>query len=215
MNCLVIFIKYPEPGKVKTRLGAELGFELAADLYRLFIEQTLEIARKSLLRKIFVAYEPKERKNEFREIIPSSFDFFAQRGETLGDRMRNAIDYVLNKSAENVVILGSDSPTLPSEFLGRAFRALNTRDLVLGPSEDGGYYLIGMKYVYQELFEDIEWSSSSVLQTTVDRAKELRLNYQLLPTWYDVDDKQTLIRSAEDDQSGKIRSFLDQRSKVR
>lgn len=208
MNCLVIFVKYPEPGKVKTRLGTEIGFQAAASLYRLFMEQTFELAQQSSVEKIFVAFAPREREANFSEIVPDSFELVPQDGQTLGAKMLNAFQYTFAAGAEGTVILGSDSPTLPLQLLETAFATLTKHDLVLGPAEDGGYYLIGMKEGHSGIFESIEWSSSSVLEATLKRAEESQLRVKLLKRWYDVDDKPTLVRAANDDESGRIKSFL-------
>ena len=212
MNSLVLFIKYPEARKVKTRLGAEVGFELAAELYRLFIQKTFELAQNCSAQEVFVAFEPADREPEFCEFIPKKFAIFPQNGKTLGDRMFNSIDYALAEGARNVVILGSDSPTLPIENINSAFEKLNRSDLVLGPAEDGGYYLIGLNKTHRGLFENIEWSSDSVLQSTIERARKLQLSYELLSSWYDVDTKEVLMRAANDDSTGMIKSLLEQHS---
>ncbi|MFQ5675492.1 MAG: TIGR04282 family arsenosugar biosynthesis glycosyltransferase [bacterium] len=204
----MIFVKYPEPGKVKTRLGSEIGFQEAASLYRLFMEQTFELAQRSSAEKKYVAFAPGDREASFSEIIPESFELVPQDGRTLGARMLNAFQCTFEAGADGTVILGSDSPTLPLQFLEAAFATLTKHDLVLGPAEDGGYYLIGMKEYHPGIFESIEWSSSSVLETTLRKAKESQLRTKLLKTWYDIDDKPTLVRAANDDRSGRIQAFL-------
>lgn len=213
MNSLVLFVKYPETRKVKTRLGAEVGFELAAELYKLFIKQTFGLAQNCAAQKVFVAFEPPDRRAQFCEFIPEEFAVFPQKGKTLGDRMFNSFEYAFAQEAKKVVILGSDSPTLAIENINSAFEKLNRSDLVLGPAEDGGYYLIGLNKAYRGLFEGIEWSSDSVLQSSIERAKKLQLSFELLPRWYDVDTKETLMRAANDDRSGMITTLLDRQSK--
>jgi len=214
MTALILFLKYPEPGKVKTRLGAELGFELAAKLYKLFIKQTFDLAQNCSARQIFVAYEPLDRKDEFAEFVPEKFTIFPQEGKNLGERMLNAFKDAFARGYKNVAILGSDSPTLPLENIDDAFEKLSKSDLVLGPAEDGGYYLIGLNKAHCGLFENIEWSSNSVLQLTIESAKKLQLSYELLPIWYDVDNKETLIRAAKDEKNGMIKSLIEQHSEI-
>ncbi|MFQ5753895.1 MAG: TIGR04282 family arsenosugar biosynthesis glycosyltransferase, partial [bacterium] len=166
MNSIVIFVKYPTPGKVKTRLGAQVGNVLAANLYRLFMEQTFTLVKKAAVSHVFVAYEPAELLDEFNKIIPPAFHHFPQIGENLGQRLIHAFEQVFSQHSDKVIILGSDSPTLPIEIVGKAFNRLKSFDLVLGPAEDGGYYLIGLKQPNKQLFENIQWSSTSVLQAT-------------------------------------------------
>jgi rSAM/selenodomain-associated transferase 1 len=214
MNSIVIFVKYPAPGKVKTRLGAQIGYRLAADLYHLFIDQTLEIARRAEADNIYIAYEPKERSDDFEKLVPDGFNCFPQHGQDLGQRMLNAFEYVLNQNSNKVIILGSDSPTLPVHIVKDAFTRLAAFDLVLGPAEDGGYYLIGVKRPYQGIFDNIEWSSPSVLQNTLERASELGIHYSLLPQWYDVDTLADLRRAVQDDSSKKIKSYLQKHPEI-
>ncbi|MFQ5640583.1 MAG: TIGR04282 family arsenosugar biosynthesis glycosyltransferase [bacterium] len=204
MNALIVFVKYPEPGKVKTRLGAEIGLECAAELYELFMRRTFELCQIAGADKVYVAYEPKECQDQFAALIPEEFEQFSQEGDSLGERLQNAFQLVFNKNVDKVMALGSDSPTLPVNLVKSAFDRLDSVDLVLGPAEDGGYYLIGCKAPHPSLFQNIHWSSSSVLQSTLRRAQRLNLSYCLLPEWYDVDDRISLRRAIQDDESGRI-----------
>lgn len=214
MTSIVIFIKYPAPGKVKTRLGAKIGYGLAAELYKIFMEQTFELAQSISCENMMVAFEPKERKKEIREMVPQEFQLFAQEGADLGQRLIQAFRTAFSHGMKRVIILGSDSPTLPGKFVSDAINYLRNEDLVLGPSEDGGYYLIALKQPHESLFENIEWSSDSVLQSTIKMANQLGLKFTLLPQWYDVDDLATLIRAAKDDESGRIEFLLEKHPKV-
>ncbi|NIV92322.1 DUF2064 domain-containing protein [candidate division KSB1 bacterium] len=215
MSSLIVFVKYPEPGKVKTRLGADVGSKLAAELYRLFLRQTFELLRQSVADRVYVAYEPEELGHEFTNIIPEEFERFPQTGDDLGERLHNAFGYVFEQSGhKKAIAVGSDSPTLPRVYLDQAVSDLDYFDLVLGPAEDGGYYLIGLKEPCEDLFQDVHWSSSSVLKTTVAQASQIELAYHLLPPWYDVDDLQTLKRAARDDSSGRIAALLEERSDI-
>jgi hypothetical protein len=212
MKTLVIFAKYPAPGKVKTRLGAQIGYQLAADLYELFIEKTLGVASRCGADQILIAYEPVERAEDFKEILPAGTKVFAQCGFDLGDRMYNAFQHVLSEGALSTVIIGSDSPTLPTQFIDAAFEKLQLYDLVVGPADDGGYYLIGANLAHQGIFSEMEWSAPTVLSNTLERANELRLSNYLLPKWYDVDDVESLKRAASDDPDGEISDLLERHS---
>ena len=208
MNALVIFIKYPVAGAVKTRLGAQVGHDLAADLYRIFIEQTFELSRNSSAELVYVAYDPKVEFEKYHPLLPADFFHFPQNGDNLGHRMFNAFNLVFSQGARRVIILGSDSPTLPVKYLDDTFKSLNAVDLVLGPAEDGGYYLIGLKQLHKALFENIEWSSTAVLKSTLAQARSLSISHSLLPNLYDVDELETLKRAVKDDASGKIKACL-------
>jgi hypothetical protein len=208
MNSLVIFVKHPAPYKVKTRLGAQIGYALAADLYKIFIEQTIAMATRSFADRVLIAYESAERADDVNWALPAAMAAFPQTGWDLGQRMFNAFQHTFADGAHSTVIIGSDSPTLPPRFLNGAFDYLQDKDLVLGPAQDGGYYLIGLKTPVQKLFENIEWSSPMVLEKTLARAEQLQLSHALLPVWYDVDEIESLKRAARDDASGQIKNFL-------
>ena len=214
MKAIIIFAKYPTPGKVKTRLGAKVGNQVAAELYRLFLGLTFELVQKGFTENIFVACEPEERLDDFILLFPNKFNYFPQKCQDLGQRILHSIRYVLNRGANKIIIIGSDSPTLPSHIIGHAFNCLNAYDLVLGPAEDGGYYLIGLTKAHEELFVNMQWSSSSVLQTTMNCAFELGLTVSLLPEWYDVDELHNLERAAKDDFTGKIKTYLQKNTKI-
>lgn len=210
MNSIIVFAKYPQAGKVKTRLGASIGYQLAADFYTVFLRQTLDFARSGGSRKVFLAFEPPDKEREFAEMMPPDCAMFPQVDGDLGERLARAFETSFAAGATRVLALGSDSPTLPPALLNQAFSRLDDCDLVIGPAEDGGYCLIGLKSVRPELFRDIEWSSNSVLSTTLAIAARMKLATALLDRWYDVDDVDTLRRAARDDRSGEIAAMLTQ-----
>jgi rSAM/selenodomain-associated transferase 1 len=141
-----------------------------------------------------VLYTPANAEALLHDLLPDGFKLVAQRGETLGDRLINAATDLISNGFESVCLINSDSPTLPSEILKTAVSLLaqDGDRVVLGPSEDGGYYLIGLKHPHRELFERIAWSTADVLAHTIERAADINLPVELLPTWYDVDDAATL-----------------------
>jgi len=141
-----------------------------------------------------VLYTPANAEAFLHDLLPNGFKLIAQRGETLGERLINAAAELLSNGFESVCLINSDSPTLPGEIVKSA-SSLLAQDgdrVVLGPSDDGGYYLIGLKHPHHQLFERIEWSTENVLAHTIERAAEINLPVELLPTWYDVDDAATL-----------------------
>ena len=210
MNAVVIFMKYPCPGQVKTRLGLKIGNKNVAELYKIFVALTFDLVKNFENTEIYIAYSPKDRRAEILDMLPKSFKHFPQEGEDLGQRMLAAFETCFRLGTKKVIILGSDSPTLPLKFIEEAITQLEDNDLVLGPCEDGGYYLIGLKKIYAGLFKNVQWSSSTVLVTTIQRACEMKIKYSLLPVWYDVDDIKFLLRSAEDDKSNRIKKFINQ-----
>lgn len=196
---LLIFVKYPEPGKVKTRLAAMIGAELAAQLYQEFAQQTFKLAQNCAIAARFATFTPAEKERDFKMLFPGPWHWFPQENSPdLGIRLQHAIQHVQHQGHSRVITIGTDSPSLPAEYLDQAADALLHHDLVLGPASDGGYYLIGLKSAPPELFTGIAWSTEHVFNQTLQRAQELRLSTQLLPVWYDVDDLATLRRFCSD-----------------
>lgn len=192
---LMTFVKFPEPGKAKTRLAAEIGAALTVELCRLFIAQTFARVETLTEATSFVAFAPEEKAGEFRKLYPGKQHWFAQlRSTDFGARLRDAVQKVLDQGYQRVLTIGCDSPSLPKAYLREAAGALATHDLVLGPAEDGGYYLIGLKSAPVALFEGIDWSTEKVLQQTLTAAEQLGLRVHLLPEWYDIDDLHALQR---------------------
>ena len=193
---LALMAKVPFAGAVKTRLTPPLSAEEAATLSTCFLRDmatnVLDINGDGM--EGVVLYTPADAEAFLHELLPDGFKLVAQRGETLGERLVNAATELLSNGFDSVCLINSDSPTLPGEILKTA-ASLLAKDgdrVVLGPSEDGGYYLIGLKHPHQELFERIAWSTETVLAHTIDRAADINLPVELLPTWYDVDDAVTL-----------------------
>ncbi|MCG3120181.1 MAG: hypothetical protein ALAOOOJD_02806 [bacterium] len=190
---LLIFAKYPAPGKVKTRLAAAIGAELAAEIYQEFIHRTLKLSLPIKLAARFVTFTPVEKENELKTLFPGPWQWFAQTDSPdLGVRIHHAIQHVQQQGYSHVLTIGTDSPSLPAVYLEQAAAALLNHDLVLGPASDGGYYLIGLKSAPRELFSAIDWSTERVLSQTLQRAAQLQLSVYQLPPWYDVDDLATL-----------------------
>lgn len=196
---LAVMTKAPRAGKVKTRLTPPLTAEEAAKLNTCFLRDTARAiantAREGLSRGIAV-YLPAGAEETYAEILPAEFEIIPQRGEVLGERMALAFEDLFSLGFDSVCLIGSDSPTLPQQVFSQAAQILaEPQDqVVLGPSGDGGYYLIGLKKLHRPLLENIEWSTGRVLEQTIEKARESNLKTHLLPTWYDVDDWTTLRR---------------------
>lgn len=193
---LGLMAKVPFAGAVKTRLTPPLTPEEAAKLSVCFLrDMTSNLADLSEDgMEGMVLYTPSGAERMLHDLLPNSLRLVPQRGETLGERLINAAAELLNKEFDSVCLINSDSPTLPSRILKTASTILaqDGDRVVLGPSKDGGYYLIGLKRPHPNLFERIAWSTADVLAHTIDRAAEMDLPVDLLPEWYDVDDEATL-----------------------
>ncbi len=193
MNALLVVAKRPAPGQTKTRLTPPLTSNEAAQLYEYFLCDTLDLTRRVPNARRFIAYLPEGGEDYFRGLAPD-FDLLPQRGSDLGERLDNALTHCLADGFERAVIMDSDSPTLPGEFLARAFTALDSADVVLGPCDDGGYYLIGLKRPAPRLLREVKMSTPNVLSETLAVAAVEGLTVAQLPTWYDVDTAAELER---------------------
>ncbi|MGZ9074513.1 MAG: TIGR04282 family arsenosugar biosynthesis glycosyltransferase [Burkholderiaceae bacterium] len=195
--CLVVAAKQPERGKVKTRIASALGDDRAAEVYRCALLDTLALVLSISDVTHALSYAPStdDARRYFADIAPA-FLLIPQAGATLGERLNDTLARLLSRFSP-VVVIGSDGPDLPAAFLTRAFDLLRDgNDLVLGPANDGGYYLIGMKSMQPILFERIDWSTKAVAQQTRERANEAGLNLVELPEWHDLDtvaDLQVLV----------------------
>lgn len=183
--------RYPEPGRVKTRLAQALGEEGAAELHSLMARHTAEVAKKFLFKndnhtELFIFFDGASRKT-IQKWLKIDADYIAQPEGDLGYRMRYAFDTVFDKGAKSAVMVGTDCPFIDIETLNEAFKALTKTDIVTGPAHDGGYYLIGLKKKMEFLFRNIRWGTEEVLEKTVEQAQKYGLSTALLQKLHDID----------------------------
>lgn len=192
---LVVMAKAPLAGHVKTRLCPPLTLSEAAKLSRCFLLDTIERVRQLEGIQPVMAYTPPTSRAWFESVTPD-FMLLPQQGADLGGRMATCFDRLFARGYTGVLLTGSDLPTLPLAHLQQAVAFLTRpeTDVVLGPSEDGGYYLIGLRRLHLELFEDMLWSTSRVYADTVQRARVSSLTVASLPAWFDVDTPTELER---------------------
>jgi rSAM/selenodomain-associated transferase 1 len=181
---LIIFVKTAIDCKVKTRLATSVGKAKALSVYNKLVKKTHEIT-VGLPQEKWVAYSGSITMNDVWG--NNIYNKIQQRGSDLGQKMSNAFNDGFDRSYQHICLIGSDIFELSDEIIKQAFFLLKDNDLVLGPTKDGGYYLIGMKKLQRELFEDIPWSTSEVLQKTIDTAEKLDLNTGILPKLSDID----------------------------
>jgi rSAM/selenodomain-associated transferase 1 len=192
LNALIVVAKRPAPGKTKTRLCPPLSPELASALYECFLFDTLDQMRQVKGAVHVIAYL--DECDYFQRLAPD-FELIPQEGDDLGERLDHALTSYLSRGYERVIIMDSDSPTLPPEYLSQAFHVLSEgADVVLGPCDDGGYYLIGVRRPTPRLLREVHMSTPTVAAETMALAKEEGLNLVRLPVWYDVDDAASLSR---------------------
>jgi rSAM/selenodomain-associated transferase 1 len=194
-NALVMLTKAPQPGQSKTRLVPPLSYAEAAELARALLLDQLESLTTFHGARLFIAFTPETAAGFFEGFISQGFTSFAQRGGSLGERMSHAFEHLFASAFEKVILIGSDLPTLPVKFFHQAYAWLEkSADVVLGPSADGGYYLIGMKRMIPAIFDSIAWSSADVLSQTIHKLDNLGLRHELLSEWYDIDTAKDLER---------------------
>ena len=208
-EALVIFAKAPVVGQVKTRLMGALTPEQATELYVCFLQdsfammETVQVEREEL--SLVLCYTPADEIEAFEAADLDGCLLLGQRGQDLGERLHNCCADLLAAGFQSVVIIGADSPTLPDEIVTEAFvRLTQDETIVVGPSSDGGYYLIGLRHLDAGLFEQINWGSENVLAQTQARAAALNLSLSLLPEWSDVDTPEDLGNLQQQIASGEV-----------
>jgi rSAM/selenodomain-associated transferase 1 len=188
-NKLIIFVKNPVLGKVKTRLAVEVGNDSALETYKMLLQHTYKVV-SNCDASVSVYYADFINDND----LWNSFDKQLQVQEGLGSRMYHAVKNEFDKNFKKVVIIGSDCLDISSKIIMDAFDVLDENDVVLGPAQDGGYYLLGSKKIIPEVFKNKKWSTESVFIDTIEDINKLKLNHFCLETLYDIDTKADLER---------------------
>lgn len=209
---LAVMTKVPRAGHVKTRLVPPLTPEEAAELNVCFLRDTTEAIQQACGSNVVgvAVYTPVGFETAYDNILPSGFQLLPQRGDGFGERLACAAEDLFRCGFSSVCLIDSDSPTVRVDVYAQAIALLarpNDR-VVLGPSDDGGYYLIGLKKFHRSLFERIDWSTERVFTQTCSRAEELSLEVALLPNGYDVDDRASLNRLCEELLDDRVPSDL-------
>lgn len=197
---IAVMAKVPGTAVVKSRLHTVLTPEQATALYRCFLLDRLDaLLGVSDIERV-VAFTPAESREEMAALVPAGFRCVPQQGRDLGERLAGVLAGLIAEGHAAAIAIDSDSPTLPMAYVAAAASVLSRKlaDVVIGPAEDGGYYLIGITSPQPRLFDDVAWSTASVLPTTLARTEELGLRSHLLPLWFDVDTERDLARLREE-----------------
>lgn len=210
-KCVLVFLKSPVMGKVKTRLAKNIGDRQAVFLYKHFVADTLKMLEKGT-HSIIICYYPFDEEKKISEWIGNKYKLWPQKGDDIGLKMSDAFDRAFIQGFEQVLLMGTDIPDLPGEFIEKGFNALNTNDAVIGPSTDGGYYIIGFNRntFLSQAFENIEWSTEKVFQETVNIFVKNENDLYILPEWRDIDIFEDLIefmKSNIDNKSKTTKTF--------
>jgi hypothetical protein len=192
-RCLLFFIKNPQKGQVKTRLASAIGDEMAVRLYKRFVLEILSTLNKGTFLFYLCVY-PVDALEGLKTWLGEDYLYMLQQGENLGERMKNAFTEALAMKFKRIVLIGSDIPSLPLEFIEEAFISLEKKDVVIGPSLDGGYYLIGFrdKKFSHRAFKGIPWSTERVFEETMKVFEHEGLTVHVLKTLRDIDTIQDL-----------------------
>lgn len=197
-KALILFLKYPEKGVVKTRLANELGDDFTLELYKHFIADILNTGKK-IAADIFIIYSAIDGTKSEDFFWREEYPCLPQKGADLGIRMYNAFQEVGAQGYRKLALIGSDTPDLPATYIYEAFFRLDECDIVLGPSVDGGYFLIALRQdtINDAVFNNIPWSTSQVLRETTKIIRQKGMTCHLLPEWEDIDEVDDLRRFYE------------------
>jgi uncharacterized protein len=191
---IIVMAKQPQVGKTKTRLLPALSLGEAADLYQALLLDTLSLVADQTWAELAVAITPPGSRPYFESITPPGTLLLPVDGGDIGECLVQALEMALGMGYRKALALNSDGPSLPAQYLERAALYLEEAELVLGPAEDGGYYLVGMSRLHAAIFKGIDWSTAQVFSQTLDRAAGLGQRVALTPAWYDVDTPADLYR---------------------
>ena len=199
---LGVFAKYWEAGKVKTRLAEGTSDQFAAELYQAFILTTLERV-SGIATSQMLCVTPADKLTEFALVATPNWTIATQAEGDLGVRMQSFFQQAIEHQFDKTILIGTDSPTLPASIITQAYNALDNVECVIGPANDGGYYLIGCQHQVPPVFESIDWSTSQVLTQTISALDKAEVSYELLPPWFDVDTIDDLknLKDSFDDSS--------------
>ena len=191
-TCVIVFAKNPIPNAVKTRLIPSLSPEQAATLYAAFLTDWCEALAELPDAALIIAYTPADAQPDLQALIGDDAIYVRQTGTGLGERLTSATQWAAEHGYTKILLVGSDSPTLPISYISQALTLLDSRNIVIGPSTDGGYYLIGFSIetlatTIPHVFENVAWSTAEVFQQTVARIHAAETTLGLLPPWYDID----------------------------
>ena len=194
-RCLLFFVKYPEKGKVKSRLATVIGDDSAVSLYKNLVAQMLSTLKEGTF-PLYICFFPKNAQKPVKNWLGREYHYIPQNGKDLGERMRNGFINGFAMGYKRVVLIGSDIPDLPMKYIEEAFKSLKEMDAVIGPAFDGGYYLIGfnLSTFSPQVFEGITWGTENVFEETMRKLKRFRRTVHTLPYHRDIDTAEDLKR---------------------
>ena len=213
-TAVIVFTRFPVEGKVKTRLAKSMGNKFAVSFFRACAEHTFrQLLKAQKMGSDLFLFCPEE--NDIEQVMKwagNNFNYYPQQGSDLGIKMYNAFNIVFKKGYKKVIIIGTDSPDVSVEIIQHAISVLDNYSVVVSPTNDGGYYLLGIKSKLIDLFSGIEWSTNSVLDSTIEKLNNFKVNYFMLDELIDIDtmeDLQCWLKHYEGDAAHPIKVFLE------
>ncbi|MFH1282679.1 MAG: TIGR04282 family arsenosugar biosynthesis glycosyltransferase [bacterium] len=187
-ECVLFFVKYPEKGKVKNRLSSALEHASVVELYKNFVLDILATLDKSKI-PFWICYSPSRKLKKLAQWLGKHHTYKPQYGENLGERMKDCFSHSFSEGFERVVVIGSDSPDISENLIKRSLKSLRKNNAVIGPSYDGGYYLLGFRKgdFNPKIFDKVRWSSSQVFDQTVNTLRKNKSSFNILPNLRDID----------------------------
>ncbi len=209
-NALIIFAKLPVEGRVKTRLAEDIGAADALEFYNACSHYIFEQAARLIESEcdVWLFYGINDDFEKIKSWVQYDFNFVRQSDGDLGVKMKSAFEFLFRKRYEKAVIIGTDIPDINASLIVNAFKELDNFDVVIGPSNDGGYYLLGMKELKEYLFNDVKWSSSEVYEKTIQLLKANGDNYISFEELIDVDDLKSLKKWLDEDGTNKLKNKI-------
>ena len=208
-KAVIVFVKFPELGKVKTRLASSTSKNFAVELYKIVADNIFEeISKLNSGVDVFIFFSEVDDKTKVLKWVNKNFEFLEQRGSNLGEKISDAFEAVFLRGYSKSIIIGTDIPEMKAEILDDAFSVLENNDVVISPSNDGGYSLLGIKENYSFLFNNIEWSTNSVFYNTYLKMVKNNLSFKKLSTLNDIDTKEDLIQWVNSTQNNFLKNKI-------
>ncbi len=217
-TAIIIFTKFPVEGKVKTRLAKNMGNKFAVSFYRKCAEHTFKelVKVKETGSELFLFCSEENEIEQVMKWAGNNFNYYSQQGDDLGLKMYNAFDTMFKIGYKKVIIIGTDVPDVSMKIVRSAISVLDNYSVVIGPANDGGYYLLGFKSKLIDLFSGIEWSTNSVFDNTIEKLNRSKINYFMLDELTDIDtleDLQNWLMQYKGDATHPIKVFLESYNK--
>jgi rSAM/selenodomain-associated transferase 1 len=211
-RCVILFVKFPEQGKVKSRLAQEIDGDIVRHLYECMVLDTIDMLKQA--EKPFrICFDPPDAQERVRQWLGQAYSYMPQFGEDLGERMAQAFTRVFSEGVDEALLIGSDIPSLTAAMINDAFQSFSVRDAVIGPARDGGYYLIGFKKstFVPGIFHTMAWSTKTVFFETFGRLQKASLTVHRLPELTDIDTREDLeafLSHAQHAERGASKTLL-------